>query len=324
MEYGTITTDAIQNLKTKKSLFSLSEEPEFELTGRKGLDRPGIKNLRQNSSEEIAAHLEDMSRNLLNITPEIVPSNEGYTIRIPNRRAIRPGRYVLVVETPSGQESSSFDWGLVSVNTHKSIYLPGETAHIGMAVLDSSGHMVCDANVTLTIKDPQGIDTVLSTENGRINVSDQCRIYGVTDRPDYYAEYITGGPGTYWMNLSADTLEGTIGMTSNFSVEESVDFDIARYGPTRIYPPANYNMTFVIVPKSDYDGKITEYVPSVFDITPQEGLIITESGDTKTLTWNGSLPAGETTTLYYEFKAPDISPYLYNLGPLTLGNGREG
>ena len=323
MEYGTITTDAIQNLKTKKSLFSLSEEPEFELTGRKGLDRPGIKNLRQNSSEEIAAHLEDMSRNLLNITPEIVPSNEGYTIRIPNRRAIRPGRYVLVVETPSGQESSSFDWGLVSVNTHKSIYLPGETAHIGMAVLDSSGHMVCDANVTLTIKDPQGIDTVLSTENGRINVSDQCRIYGVTDRPDYYAEYITGGPGTYWMNLSADTLEGTIGMTSNFSVEESVDFDIARYGPTRIYPPANYNMTFVIVPKSDYDGKITEYVPSVFDITPQEGLIITESGDTKTLTWNGSLPAGETTTLYYEFKAPDISPYLYNLGPLTLGNFSE-
>jgi hypothetical protein len=45
----------------------------------------------------------------------------------------------------------------------------------------------------------------------------------------------------------------------------------------------------------------------------------------KVITWNVSLKKGETVNLGYQFKAPEISPEFYTLGPLRLfdSNGRE-
>ena len=77
----------------------------------------------------------------------------------------------------------------MAINTHKSIYLPNELANVGIAVLDDSGRMVCDADVTLEIIDPLNQKTVLSTENWLIKVSPECKVYGVTNLPDYYTDY---------------------------------------------------------------------------------------------------------------------------------------
>ena len=220
-------------------------------------------------------------------------------------------------------QEQDFSLGVLAINTHRSIYLPDETAFIGIAVLDNEGHMACDADVTLTITDPSDNETVLSTGNGLINVSPQCCVYGVTNLPDFYTNYTVDGAGTYVMNLTAITADGTKSITDEFTVQSSVDFDVARDGATRIYPPVPYVMNFTIEANKDYDGLIREYVPASFVITPQEGLTVTTAGDTKILTWNKKLVKGENHNIYYEFDAPDVSPYLFTLGALEIGSFKE-
>jgi hypothetical protein len=222
-------------------------------------------------------------------------------------------------------QEQDFTCGVLALNTHKSIYLPDETAFIGIAVLDNEGHMICDADVTLTITDPSNIETVLSTGNGLINVSPQCCVYGVTNLPDYYTNYTVGGVGTYVMRLTAVTADGTKSITDDFTVQNSVDFDVARDGATRIYPSVPYVMNFTIKANKNYTGLIREYVPASFVITQQDGLTVTTVGDTDTkiLTWNKNLVEGETYNIYYEFDAPDVSPYLFTLGALEIGNFKE-
>jgi hypothetical protein len=224
-------------------------------------------------------------------------------------------------------QEQDFTCGVLAINTHKSCYLPNEAAFIGIAVLDNEGHMVCDADVTLTITDPGNNETVLSTSNGLINVSPQCCVYGVTNLPDFYTNYTVGGAGTYVMNLTvtAVTADGTKSITDVFTVQNSVDFEVARDGATRIYPSVPYVMKFTIKANKNYTGLIREYVPASFVITPQDGLVVTTVGDTDTkiLTWNGNLVKGETYNMYYEFDAPDVSPYLFTLGALEIGSFKE-
>jgi len=224
-------------------------------------------------------------------------------------------------------QEQDFTWGVLAINTHKSIYLPNEAAFIGIAVLDNEGHMVCDADVTLTITDPGNNETVLSTSNSLINVSPQCCVYGVTNLPDFYTNYTVGGAGTYVMNLTvtAVTADGTKSITDVFTVQNSVDFEVARDGATRIYPSVPYVMNFTIKANKNYTGLIREYVPASFVITPQDGLTVTTVGDTDTkiLTWTKNLVEGETDNIYYEFDAPDVSPYLFTLGALEIGNWKE-
>ena len=222
-------------------------------------------------------------------------------------------------------QEQEFTWGVLAINTHKSIYLPNEAASIGIAVLDNEGHMVCDADVTLTITDPGNNETVLSTGNGLIKVSPQCCVYGVTNLPDFYTNYTVDGAGTYVMNLTvtAVTADGTKSITDEFTVQNSVDFDVARDGPTRIYPPVSYVMNFTIKANKNYTGLIREYVPASFVITLQDGLTVTTVGDTKILTWTKNLVEGETYNFYYAFDAPDVSPYLFTLGALEIGSFKE-
>ena len=220
-------------------------------------------------------------------------------------------------------QGQDFTWGVLAINTHKSIYLENETAFIGIAVLDDNGHMVCDADVALGIIDPNDKKTILSTENGLIKISPECSVYSVTDLPDYYTDYTVNSAGTYMLNLTAVTSNGVRTITDEITVQNSVDFDVARDGPTRIYPPVPYVMNFTIKANINYTGLIKEYVHASFKVTPQQGLTITTAGDTKELTWNKNLVKGETYNIYYGFDAPDISPYLYALGKLHIGDWQE-
>ena len=193
------------------------------------------------------------------VEAEMVKIDRGeHELRIRRPREFRPGLYRIAAEFAEGDEIYSveeeFLWGVLAVNTHKSVYLPGEQAFIGMAVLDNNGHMVCDADVTLEIIDPLGKITTLTTSDGTIKVSDECEVYGVTNLPDYYAYYRVGGEGTYTMKLTAKTRDGERSITDAFEVRKHVDFDVERDGPTRIYPPAKYQMSFKIKANKDYEG----------------------------------------------------------------------
>jgi hypothetical protein len=258
---------------------------------------------------------------------EIIETGEGYSIKLEKDRSFKPGIYKLQVETTENGVTTTteqdFAWGVLALNTHKSVYTPDEQAYIGIGVLDNEGKMVCDADVTLTITDPEGDATTLSTANGKIYVSEQCEYYGVTDLPDYYTYYTTGGTGTYTMELSAITKDGTRELADTFEVKQSVPYDVVRTGPTRIYPLVPNTMEFTIKPGKDYTGPITEYVPAGFEITPQEGMEVTKEGDTKALTWDKKLTKGKINIIEYEFDAPDVSPEFYVLGPLEIGSWAE-
>ena len=332
-------------LTAKKDSFSLDEEPAFSFeyktfkksfiknASAKTFKKSFINNASQlkkwvTENETIETFVYDYSGKLTDIEPEIEKIRAGkFAITLPKERAFRAGLYKLSVELVQEERiyvvEKEFPWGVLAINTHKSIYLPGEDAFIGIAVLDNEGHMVCDADVTLTITDPNNKETVLSTSNGLIKVSPECSVYGVTNLPDYYTNYTVSNVGTYEMNLTAVTADGTRSITDSFTVQSSVDFDVARDGPTRIYPPVPYVMNFAIKANKNYTGLIKEYVPASFVITPQQGLTVTTVGDTKILTWNKNLVKGETYNIYYEFDAPDVSPYLFLLGRLQIGSFEE-
>jgi hypothetical protein len=213
--------------------------------------------------------------------------------------------------------------GILAINTHKSTYAEQEEAFIGISVLDNEGAMVCDADLTLTITDPDGATTTLRRSDGTIKMSPECHVYGATDLPDFYAYYAVKTEGEYEMDVVASGNGIATTAKDTFEVRRLIDFDVARNGPTRIYPPAEYRMDFTVKPLEDYCGPVKEYVPPSFEVMNQEGMTVTSTKDAKILQWEKRLDRGEIYEFGYEFSAPDISPGLLKLGPLEIGGWSE-
>ncbi len=186
--------------------------------------------------------------------------------------SVMPGKYTVKVFS-AGKEVSSqdFAWGVLAINTDKSIYRPLEQAHIAIAVLDEKGDMVCDAAVTLRVDSPQYFD-VLSTEDGTIRVNPSCKSKDFTIQPDYEATYgATGLIGTYIMTLTAVTKNGSYTVKDTFRVEKEPLFDVTRQEATRIYPVYTYPVNITVKANADVRGTMVETVPTSFDITPLAG-----------------------------------------------------
>jgi len=319
-------------IKPLKNFFKQQEDAVFEFsfeTKEKTFQkRPKQQGTWLDNKEKIVAKLSGPQGSLQDTLPEIEQLNDGhFRIRVPKSRAFRPGEYKLKIELTTENttyaEEQNFLWGVLAINTHKSIYLPTETAFIGMAVLDNAGRMVCDANVTLEITAPDGNRMILSIATGTINVSPECNVYGVTNLPDYYANYSVSGPGIYVMNLTAMTFSGTRNIVDSFTVQDSVEYDVSRSGPTRIYPLVPYTMNFTIKANQDYSGPVREHVPASFIIQPSPEFSLSVVNNTQLLEWNKQLSSGETYNLVYTFDAPDMSPYIFTLGPLEIGKWHE-
>jgi hypothetical protein len=246
-------------------------------------------------------------------------------------RSFRPGKYTLVVTVTTPQailvSQQDFSWGVLAINTDMSVYRPGATAYLQMGVLNDGGHTICDADLDLVISTPSGTVVSKSTDDGSIVRAPECGPNNVISVPDYFAYYtIPGEQGVYTMRLTAHTANGTKQITDTFSVQSDLSIAVARTGPTRIYPVALYPMTLRVTSDTAWEGTVTERVPASFDISlPQQSQAydsVTEDGDTKLITWNVSVAAGETAQLGYYFDAPDISPEFYLLGPaIVTGDG---
>ena len=316
--------------KTKKAFRSdenISFAFEFDDQGKIQLNKKGKQQI-VDAQEELKASLLDSSGRVSEIVPEIVKvGDKKFKVDVPKVRAFKPGKYALllehVVNGTSIIEEVDFLWGVLAINTHKSIYLPQETATIGIGVLDDRGHMVCDSTVTLNITDPANSTTTLSTRDGSITVSPECEVYGVTALPDYFTNYTTGDAGIYSITLTATSQNGIRNITDSFEVRNAVDFAVARNGPTRTYPPSMYTMNLSIHAYTNYNGPVIERIPSGFLVPEQEGLTITELGEEKILLWDMQLKVGETYSINYNFLTPQISPELFLLGPLEIGTFKE-
>lgn len=246
------------------------------------------------------------------------------------KRVLRPGKYRLqvTVYTEDGTETYDqlFTWGVLAINTNKSIYTPGETAALHMAALREDGHAICDAQLTLVITAPSG-----SASSPAITPSPACGPNNVIDVPDYSAEFVVSDIGTHTMTLT--NVDTNHSVTSTFDVADTVPFDIRRTGPTRIYPLAPYDVSIFVTPHTDFNGTFTEQVPEDFlisniSLTPtdtsftgaSEAPAVQNVGGKKTISAQVAWKSGETYELRYQFDAPDVSPYLFLLGPAYLAS----
>jgi hypothetical protein len=247
-------------LTPKKEHFSVNEEPEFELKIKESNFVEGIGRVTSFiSSKKIDVWVEDAFGKKLELAPKIEVDGGSYWIKIQKERKIKPGLYKLVSKVGSSETQETwFKWGLVSVNTKKSIYKPGETAEILMVVLDKEGHLVSGANVSLKIIDLKGNVTTYSTSSGTITE---------LERGIYQAYYQTMEEGNYSLFVTA-TSDVTVSIESHFLVKKEYDFDILREIPVTIDPRRGAFQSKIKVISYNETGQFTlkESLPKEFDV----------------------------------------------------------
>lgn len=272
-------------------------------------------------SNPVIAQVVDADGKPTGIAPTILTVNDKLRVNVPEpRRSLKPGAYKLKVWVLRDNKvyfsETDFTWGVFAINFNKSIYKSGDTVNVGMAVLDEEGHTLCDAQVSLRVVLPSGAERNLSTRDGSVIYSDTCGPDNVTQEADYKASFAVEATGTYKVLATTRTENGLSDFEDKFEVQEEPTFDVSRSGPTRIYPPAEYKVSIMIVPKEDFNGFVKETVPKDFRVVANMSVEEIVSGEDKVLSWSLDLKAGEAQEISYLFKAPNISPEFYKLGPL--------
>ncbi len=258
----------------------------------------------------------------IGIVPQVTVTREGLvSIVIPEleRKKLKPGLYqVELIVSEGGVETIDtfdFQWGLLAINTDQTSYAPGVPVSVYAGALTPNGNTLCEADLRLFTVAPSGaISQTVMTESG------QCFGNNVTDVPDYSTELNVTEAGEHELYLErVDEMGTVISHTSmTFFVESGQPVTISRNGPTRIYPPAGYPMEITVTANErSFVGTLTERVPNTF-LVEAPGATIVDIDGMFELTWDVSLLAGASKTFAYNFDAPDLSPFLYEVGPARV------
>ncbi|MDH2906498.1 MAG: hypothetical protein PXX83_00170, partial [Candidatus Nitrosotalea sp.] len=275
----------------------------------------------QEKDKSISIEVYDPSGNKTSLKSEFTELSQGkFDIKLHAGREVKPGLYkIKITMTRQGKSftvTDQYTWGLVSVNTLRSIYMPGEQANFEIVVLDNNGHPVCNSDIMMSIRDPESKITTLSSGNG-ISSSNDCGLYN--------ADYIPNSEGNYTVNVVAKTPDGISRFNTYFLTMNNFDFNIIRTAASKIDPINNPNSFNVKIDVESFVNSspitINESVPSVFNVVTNAS--VTTIGDSKVLTWNKDL-IGNKTSLQYSYSVPLQFPRLYTLGPvkITYGNNQ--
>ncbi len=309
--------------------FKSSDTPTFALNLNQSLKKFSFLQIFQVKAQEkisnewkeddfqLKANLTRIGEVEKNVQVEIdKQSNDSFNLIIQktNPQAFTPGQYKLEVELSNKDGKNSFAqdfaWGVLVVNTDKTVYTPGEKVNLQMAALDKSGHTICDADLKLAVTDPVG-----KTTTPEIKKSTTCGADNVTDNPDYSAFYQLGSTdqktvGIYHIKLTNNNNQYSV--DDSFEAKESVPFVVERIGATRINPfKSEYTMNIKVTANQDFEGQVIEAVPSDFKIENSRN-------GKQDLVWNVKLSKDQTVVLSYTYQAPKISPRIFSLGPLTI------
>ncbi|TLX65602.1 MAG: hypothetical protein E6L02_08100 [Thaumarchaeota archaeon] len=267
------------------------------------------------NNETITVQVQGPDGKPFDIQPQVEQILEGkYNITLSSTRDAKPGIYtvktILIKDGKTYTTQDQFAWGLVSLNTKKSIYRPGETADFVIVVLDNGGHPVCDSNISMNITNPNSQTTTLSSGNG-IMPNIKCGLYD--------ASFTTTSEGNYTIGVSAQNPSGTANFSTSFLVQNSYAFDIIRTADSKIDPVNDTNSFNVQIDIGSYvktdSVKIQEFVPSVFNVTTDAKVETLD--DTKILTWDKDLISNQTS-IQYSYSVPLEFPKLYALGPVQI------
>lgn len=221
-----------------------------------------------------------------------------------------------------GKIEPDFKNGVFVSNTNKNIYTKGDTAKISFGVLDGSGTTICDSNIELDVVTPDNKKVSLSTGGGGIGRNPQCRGNSYVKDPDYSAEIKTEKAGIYKIRAISHTALTKRQAEDAFYVAPQVPFEIDRSGfPTRVYPVKEYKVSLNITPRQDFNGEISEELPSAFTVASASALTKTIENGNKILTWMVDWKKDNEYKLEYTIKFPPASPAVYTIEPLTITRG---
>jgi hypothetical protein len=308
---------------TERSLYTASQTPTLVLSFQ---HRPttqagflttlfGMPDVYALSSPDIQV---DYDGRRANVGTNMTAQDGNFLVTLSPDDTLQPGTYTVLAsgETTDGQDFSqkaSFAWGVLALNTSKSIYAPGQTVSLQMGVLDSDGHTICAAPLLLTITDPKGNQQDVTYQD-----SSACHGDGYTSTPDYTASYATDGVGNYKVVLSI-AKDSDYSITDNFEVRATVPFDITRNSVTRIYPIHTYGMGVGVIANQNFSGMATETISSAkFTIPSQQGATVSTTDGKTTISWPVNWKQGNSYELSYQYLAPPVSPASYTMGPLKL------
>jgi hypothetical protein len=259
---------------------------------------------------------------LLFIDPTPANSTHRMAMNLNNDLAIGENSSYAKDDVTFTQEQE-FQWGLVSLNTKRSIYKPDETAELIIVVLDKEGHSVCDADISMTVTNPNNEKTTYSTANSTITPGSECGICN--------ADYPTEVEGNHTIDVTAQTLEKfdqnastvdgvEVSFNTYFLVQRDYEFDIIRTAQSKIDPTRQdwFEVRIDVENFTDADTvTIKEFVPASFNVSADAATVLLED-DIKTITWNKDLIENKASVTY-SYAVPHIWPYLYALGPAEIG-----
>ena len=315
-----------------KLLFNATESPSFTLNLGEKTDLR-FASIALASEEPVITHkvIDNNKMEAVKLIKKIKKENDSkYSLSLTATNSFKPGKYTLQtsIKTSEGKRilTQDFNWGVLAINTNKSIYTPKEIVDLAFSVLNEGGFNVCDAKIRLIITDPLGSKKELLTDNNGIKRHDSCQASEATYLPDYFAEYQTASVGTYAMQLFATTKNGTFSTHDYFQVRKNTPYDIERITATRINPVKPYIVKLKILANDDFSGEIVEKLPIEFDIIQKDKNalhLVERKAKVNLLKWTVTLKKGERLELSYTYKAPQISPQFYLAGPLQIGNFKE-
>lgn len=234
----------------------------------------------------------------------------------------------------SAEESVSFYWGLIALNSHKSIYKPGETVEFEIVVLDKDSFGVSGASVSLAVLSPvSGQTTILSTAQGTV--------LETTTPGIYVARLLVQEEGTYEIEASAFAGGIDTSIQTTFDVHSNYAFDILRWTATKMDParqPIDVALTISPFQSDAQQVTVREFVPKDFNLligsyaeqfdsqgesysvfVPDPNVSITENENEKIIEWkNISFVNQKEAVLKYQYIVPDKKPWLYLLGPIDI------
>jgi len=309
------TASQVSKTKLKDDGAKLQKEADdVEKVGGIEPDAPAQQDNWVGVDETIVGVVYDSEGNVIPLNVEYQKLRDGkFSIKVEFDKDTKPGLYklktTLTVNGETYVSESEFAWGLVSLNTVKSIYKPGETAEFVIVVLDNEGRPVSNANLVMMITAPNSEITNLSSGNG-ITANEESGLYD--------AEYTTSVEGTYLVDINAQTEGINTDFTTTFDVAGFFEFDIVRTAQSKIDPVSNPNSFDVRIDIESFVGgqslEIKETVPSVFDVVTDAS--VQAVGDTKILTWNKQL-IEDKTYVEYSYSIPGLWLQTLNLQHLT-------
>jgi autotransporter-associated beta strand protein len=240
-----------------------------------------------------------------------------------------PGKYTVKIKMKNSDGNDAvvektFFWGVVAVNFTRAAPQPHEVETVGIGVLDDKGRTICNADITVKIKDPRGKTFTFQTKKRSITLNPNCVDKNVTNEPDYHFNFTPHLVGTYHLTLKAKTEFGERTYEDNLIVASSQIFDVQRIDyPTRINPYAAYKVRIAITPRRDFTGVVYESVPSNFKVSQFQPAATVQDDPAhpgmKRIGWEVQWKKDATYYVGYKFVAPPISPALFQTGPLSIG-----